>query len=565
MTNFNSDCLRIIFDLLRTDRKSLRSCLLVNKEWFHLIAPMLWKRCSWHFHRIESEKNLINTILSCLPTSSKKLLSDNNVKLPLKVLLKSPFFNYISFCKFIDFEIIERIIWMVFDDEEYFNSEIYIPKTYEKIYPRIYRGINTEIYEGINTIINEEFNTGIDEEINTEINEEINTIINEEFNTGIDEEINTEINEEINIGTDDEIDTETCVERNLLEKNLLRQEIYKLFVSQCKNIEELSWEEPQPLTLFPGASTCFPRLHSLSIRADPVSSEALYEMAKICKCLKILTIYEYSQENYGLISLIDAQENLKEVSIYPNNNRNDCKELIKALERKGDTITNLRLCSFSIMLPSLLTSLINLKIGNYCADETDADKFKKFQQHLTVSEFPNLQVLHTKELTCFKELSMLIEKTRGNIIKVSVDLAYKTAEDTGMLIKAIAKYCPKIEKLSTCIEPNDFVHVKSLLLNCTNISSIVLDSFKFSESNNGDMLLDIISRFAPESLVDISISGNWNYSINALESFLESFRERTLNHFEIIDHHTGNVTDRHRLTVSRYVFEGVITDSDGVW
>ncbi|PKY32579.1 hypothetical protein RhiirB3_450860 [Rhizophagus irregularis] len=152
MINVNLDCLRLIFNKLQGDKQSLHSCLLVSKEW-----------CQLH-----------DTIY--LPSSSKILLSDNNIKLPLTVLLKPSLFNYISFCKFIS--------------------------------------------------------------------------------------------------------TENC--RN-----------------QCKNIEELSWNDSQPLSFFPRTSR--------------------------------------------LNSLINAERNLKEVLIY-NNRKFDCKELIKALE-KNDTITKLLLSS----------------------------------------------------------------------------------------------------------------------------------------------------------------------------------------------------------------------------
>ncbi|CAB4408130.1 unnamed protein product [Rhizophagus irregularis] len=213
----------------------------------------------------------------------------------------------------------------------------------------------------------------------------------------------------------------------------LKQEIYKLFVYQCKNIEELSWNDSHPLLLFPGASRCFPRLHSLVIMADFVNSDALYEMAKICKSLNIIIICEYSKKNYGLISLVNAQRNLKEVLIC-NNRKVDCKELTKALEK---------------------------------------------------NEFPDLQILDLKEISCFKELAMLIRKTKGNIIKISINLSIKKANNTGVLIEAIAKHCPNIEELSTYLEPKDFIHVKSLLLNCRNLSSIMLNSLDSSLNMNG--------------------------------------------------------------------------------
>ena len=83
----------IIFNELY-DRNSLHSCLLVNKEWCNIVVPILWNRYSWS----KSEKKLFNIILSCLPSSSKQLLSDNDIKLPSTIILKPSLFNYISFC-----------------------------------------------------------------------------------------------------------------------------------------------------------------------------------------------------------------------------------------------------------------------------------------------------------------------------------------------------------------------------------------------------------------------------------------------------------------------------------
>src|ERR1043165_8098520 len=145
------------------------------------------------------------------------------------------------------------------------------------------------------------------------------------------------------------------------KQTLLEQEIYKLFVSKCKNVKFLFWETSQPLPLFPGASTCFSQLFRLCIDMDFVNSSALHEMAQICKDLNYLTVHNNYQDAPGLISLIDAQRNLKYVSIYVSENKKGtCKELGKALARKGDTINKLFLNSISIIPPSFLTSFVKL-------------------------------------------------------------------------------------------------------------------------------------------------------------------------------------------------------------
>ena len=114
MKKLNIDCLNLIFNQI--DKKSLHSCLLVNREWCKIIAPILWKNYSWCGYK-EKLKKFSNTILSCLPSFSKQLLSDNDIKLPSTVLSQSPLLNYISFCKFPDHKIVRRIIEMVFKEE----------------------------------------------------------------------------------------------------------------------------------------------------------------------------------------------------------------------------------------------------------------------------------------------------------------------------------------------------------------------------------------------------------------------------------------------------------------
>ena len=102
MNKLNIDCLVLIFNEM--EKNSLYSCLLVNKEWCNIVVPILWKKISWYDHpdslTDNSEKRLFNTILSCLPPSSKQLLSDNGVKLPSEVLSGAPLFDYIGFCEF---------------------------------------------------------------------------------------------------------------------------------------------------------------------------------------------------------------------------------------------------------------------------------------------------------------------------------------------------------------------------------------------------------------------------------------------------------------------------------
>ncbi|GBC02361.1 hypothetical protein RclHR1_04590014 [Rhizophagus clarus] len=365
-------------------------------------------------------------------------------------------------------------------------------------------------------------------------------------------------------------------EKNLVDvnhsgqMNLLEQEIYKLFISQCKNIKELEWSTSQPLLSFPRALTCFSQLHSLNIDLYYVNSDNLYEVAQICIYLNKLKIYNYSKKVPGLSSLIDAQRNLKSISFDTQRDLSSVssyikdEELSKVLAKKGSTITKLYLyCSDIIITFSFLTSLINLKDlsinveDNYVANE-------ELRKYLVNSNFPDLQYLEINfHLSCFKELAMLIKKTKGNILRVFIYTFNKTAENSGMLLETISNHCPKIEYIGTYLRPKDLIYVESLLMNCRNLISLSLDNLNETD-NIGDELLDILTKYSPKSLTHISISGHWKYSIVAFKKFLESYRERKSLELCItvddLDNH--HVTNEHINIFKEYYDEGIVVNSE---
>ncbi|CAG8542382.1 17057_t:CDS:1 [Acaulospora colombiana] len=99
--SLSPECLFEIFEYL--DRNSLYSCLLVNRSWCKVVAPLLWRapfRTSIG-PSLEPAK-LIRTYLSCLCERSKLYLINNGVRLPR---LMPVIFDYPSFLrelKFVD-------------------------------------------------------------------------------------------------------------------------------------------------------------------------------------------------------------------------------------------------------------------------------------------------------------------------------------------------------------------------------------------------------------------------------------------------------------------------------
>jgi hypothetical protein len=463
MLRLNIDCLILIFNEVQ-DKNALHSCLLVNREWCYLVVPILWNNFSWR-NVDEDESIFFDMILSLLPSSSRKLLTHNNIELPSSVLSKPPLFNYISFCEFPESNAIKRITEMVLD----FNG-------YDK-----------------------------------------------------------------------------------RKRNLLEQEIYKLFISQCKNVKELSWLNSQPLPSFPGASTCFSQLQSLFIDLDHVNSNALHQMSKICRYLDTLIIYNCSQELPELVSLIESQKNLKNVNIYSNNNRRgNYKRLSKALAGKSNMIKNLHL-NLNVNSPSLsLVNLTELSLFDcYSHNET-----REFQHYLSILRFPELQSLHVAGLVYTYDLATLIQKTNGNITRVF--LSGSNMEDVGILINAIANNCRKIEILHIKLNPTKFKHMILLLNNCRNLIEINLsndsDYSNYNTMTSGNELLNILAEYSPKSLTNISISYIWSFSAYVLERFFESFRKQPLHYFHIKDSYYFE--DKYKVMVRKFINEGVVEYSN---
>ena len=106
MPHLIEDCFRIIFTKFQHDRRSLYSCILVNRFWCRIAIPILWKDPNSHNYNTSS----YNTLIYFLPESSKQLLIDNNIILPSTAFSNKPLFNYISFFSKISAGFIRQMI-----------------------------------------------------------------------------------------------------------------------------------------------------------------------------------------------------------------------------------------------------------------------------------------------------------------------------------------------------------------------------------------------------------------------------------------------------------------------
>ncbi|GBB84254.1 hypothetical protein RclHR1_10890001 [Rhizophagus clarus] len=108
MSKLNTDVLYLIIKEFHNDGKTLYSCLSVNKTWCEIIIPILWNN-PWKYLNYVTEQILLNKIISHLPEESRNNLINRGIKLPTNCYIK-PLFNYISFCRHLNINKIERII-----------------------------------------------------------------------------------------------------------------------------------------------------------------------------------------------------------------------------------------------------------------------------------------------------------------------------------------------------------------------------------------------------------------------------------------------------------------------
>jgi hypothetical protein len=95
MFKLNGDILYLIFKEFQRSKKTLLSCLTVNKTWCEIITPILWNN-PWKY--LKEDELLLNVIISHFSEELKNNLKNKGITFSTNAYQR-PLFNYISFCK----------------------------------------------------------------------------------------------------------------------------------------------------------------------------------------------------------------------------------------------------------------------------------------------------------------------------------------------------------------------------------------------------------------------------------------------------------------------------------
>ncbi|CAB4443200.1 unnamed protein product [Rhizophagus irregularis] len=105
MSKLNKDILFLIIEELRDNPKFLFSCLMVNRVWCETAIPILWRN-PWRYSINYYNKNSLYYILtSYLSNDIKEFFTKKKFNIPGQSLA----FDYLSFCRSINIEIIDVI------------------------------------------------------------------------------------------------------------------------------------------------------------------------------------------------------------------------------------------------------------------------------------------------------------------------------------------------------------------------------------------------------------------------------------------------------------------------
>jgi hypothetical protein len=299
------------------------------------------------------------------------------------------------------------------------------------------------------------------------------------------------------------------------KKFIIGNEVMKLFINSDTKFVSLSIPK-RNLFHISGAVNCFSELECFYCDND-TSNNNLESLVTISTTIKKLNInIMMHSSNPGIIRLIKAQKNLKEVNFFYNNLRINNIPYFKTLEESlikcADTIQYLRIGWRPVTkFLSYLVNLVSLEIkASYNADWS----------HLDVS-LPLLKFLKVQNVPT-NILISLIENTKGYLIEISI--IYRTYGD-GRLIQKIYQKCPNLSYFRLLLYSNEIPEFANLLINCQFLMGLEIIGY----SIKWEKIFNILMKFSPVSLFKFKFTAYfdiWELKLEHLESFLNNWKDR---------------------------------------
>ncbi|CAG8557344.1 9819_t:CDS:2, partial [Acaulospora colombiana] len=328
---------------------------------------------------------------------------------------------------------------------------------------------------------------------------------------------------------------------------LIKQELYKLFISRSPRIRRLT--HTIHLTHFPGASSClFPLVEFVCDTNLP--HDILYGMAQICKNLKKLIIKQYHDDNQALSKLIKSQTDLRHVEI---DTEVECdpgdygdyvySNIGHALTTVAQSIRHLSLGgSRPCILMYTMKYYVNLRSIRLFHCGEDADEMMEMLSRVNFSSLGILEVDY--EAPTLLSLTKFVLNNGTNLEEISLYCLIPPDPEHSILFnRAVAQRCRKLEFLSSFFVDTEFRDLKEILVNCTHLRGLYIRTGNIRL--NGDTLLDMLQQFAPPQLSRLCVGGEWEFTTERLKEFLEHVWRKDGRQITIY-HHYENIIDEEK-------------------
>ncbi|PKY55997.1 hypothetical protein RhiirA4_475930 [Rhizophagus irregularis] len=312
---------------------------------------------------------------------------------------------------------------------------------------------------------------------------------------------------------------------------IIRNEIFNLFINNNRNTKFLRLCFPQQfdyqLHRISGAEHCFSKLESFRCYAN-TNKYILEGLAGISKSIKKLIFDIMYSINSGIIKLIEAQNNLKEVHFIDHtiNLRDESfsRPLEESLIKHANTIQYLRIdWKPNTEILSYLVNLISLDINLSLVRDINWN-------HLEKLSLPLLKFLRTQKVPS-RILSNIIENTKGYLTEISI--LYEGINDK-KLIPTIYHNCPNLKYLKLSLSVRNIIEFENLLNNCQLLNGLVVDIYDHIIKFDWDKLFKILSKSSPISLIKFKFSSNRIISLETLKLFFDNWKNRNPMFLHII-------------------------------
>ncbi|CAG8720625.1 uncharacterized protein OCT59_020942 [Rhizophagus irregularis] len=297
------------------------------------------------------------------------------------------------------------------------------------------------------------------------------------------------------------------------DEDLLKEEIYKLFISECSSIKCLSSNMISvSICKYPGSNISLSNLYELDIRRRLCTF--YHELAQICRSIEKIYISIY-EEISGIAELIEMQKQIKYIFI---DKYHKCKKINQALEKHVNSIVHLNLhlkTNESFQYDFLLPKLVNLQYLRI------NDTNYQLSKHKIYLNYYNLQILDLLNVSLDIAID-IIQNTNGSLWKIKIKFA--SSDRAKEYNQSIYKYCPNIKYVTVFLtREGTLEELEKIFINCQHLVAIDIDEQIMNKYY--DKFLDLLVELAPFTLYKIHL-GFILFNEESLKLFFTKWRNR---------------------------------------